>query len=415
MCLRRINTLLAKVTLVLIYIYQHTLSPDRGIFSPRLRGRICAHEPHCSEYGRQALTRYGFIPGLPMTLERVSQCLPSQHTHYDPVSYRVVFFGSAPISVPFLEALSNDNRYEVVGVVSMPDEPSGRGMRVQENIIKSTAKKLTDTPSHDTYIQTPRSLRLDSKKYAEEARAFQARIEEINPDICVVVAYGNIIPKRLLDLPHFWCINVHGSLLPAYRGASPLQDIFLHNEAQTGLTIMHMDEGIDTWPMITTLKTDIPFHRTVKDLIAWIRLKWPAFLNDTLREYAKGHLHTTIQDDAHASHCSKITKEDWYIDIYKDSISAVYAKYRAYILRPKVTFTRDRWNNRNIQVIIEDLQLDQNLFAANALSPLIDSTGKLHASITQLIVKPEGKTGMTREDFLHGYSQAHVSWKHLSW
>ena len=118
----------------------------------------------------------------------------------------------------------------------MPDMPSGRGMKMQENIISQTAQQL-----HVTTIKKPRSLRLDSKKYADEAQETYKRLQSLDVDILYVVAYGNILPQHILDVPKIAPINIHGSLLPAYRGASPLQTVFLDGLSQTGITLMKME------------------------------------------------------------------------------------------------------------------------------------------------------------------------------
>ena len=163
-------------------------------------------------------------------MERVSSCVPRYEKQYDPSSYRVVFFSSSPIGVPFLHAIAEDARFDLVGVVTMPDAPVGRGMKVQENVIKVESGKLK---VEDAYILTPRSLRLDSKKYAADAQTFHQWVTELQPDLFVVIAYGHIMPQRVLDIPVFGSINVHGSLLPEYRGASPLQSVFLDGKEET--------------------------------------------------------------------------------------------------------------------------------------------------------------------------------------
>ncbi len=174
-------------------------------------------------------------------MERVSTCVPRYEKHYDPSSYRVVFFSSSPIGVPFLHALATDERFDLVGVVTMPDAPVGRGMKVQENVIKKEAKMIDNGKLTVDNILTPRSLRLDSKKYAADAEAFQHWVSDLQPDLFVVIAYGHIMPQWVLDIPVFGSINVHGSLLPEYRGASPLQSVFLDGKTQTGITVMKMD------------------------------------------------------------------------------------------------------------------------------------------------------------------------------
>lgn len=121
---KRLNKALAKPAIRIIKLYQYTISPDKGLPSLRLKGRVCAHEPHCSKYSTQVLKRYGFRPGIFYAGDRVLHCTASMKRHYDPAHYRVVFFSSAPIGVPFLERLANDKRFEIAGVVTMPDAPS---------------------------------------------------------------------------------------------------------------------------------------------------------------------------------------------------------------------------------------------------------------------------------------------------
>ena len=139
---RTLNKILAQPVIRLIKIYQYTLSPDKGLLSFWLKGRICAHEPHCSKYSIQVLKRYGFWPGIWYAADRILHCTASTHKHYDPDHYRIVFFSSDPIGVPFLERLANDKRFEVVGIVTQCDKPAGRGMEMHENIIKQCGKKL---------------------------------------------------------------------------------------------------------------------------------------------------------------------------------------------------------------------------------------------------------------------------------
>jgi len=320
------------------------------------------------------------------------------HKVYDPEFYKVVFFSSAPIGVPFLEKLVSDPRFDVTGVVTMPDAPAGRGMKMQENVIKTKGKDITQN------IQTPNSLRLDSKKYADEAKQFQQRLTEKKPDFLVVIAYGKIIPKHILDIPAFWPINVHGSILPKYRGASPIQSVFLDDEKETGITIMKMDAWLDTGDMIDVARFPIAFDWTAKDIITKMQEVWPQFLIDTLRKYGKWLLWEVKQDDAQATHCGKIEKQDGLIDPYKDSIKSIYQKYRAYILWPKIYFM-----HKNKRVIVEQLVLDEMLFEKHKdesfISPLWQrgAGGDLNPSIQTLIVKPEGSKSQSWDDFVKWY------------
>ncbi len=142
--------------------------------------------------------------------------------NYDPDHYKIVFFSSAPIGVPFLQELAKDKRYEIVGIVTQCDKPQGRGMEMCENIIKTEAKKVIASDSvaiHnnqtiDNFIQTPTKI---NPEKSEEGKEFAKRLEEKQPDFLVVIAYGKIIPESILNIAKIAPINVHGSILPKYR------------------------------------------------------------------------------------------------------------------------------------------------------------------------------------------------------
>ncbi|HOG15004.1 MAG TPA: membrane protein insertion efficiency factor YidD [Candidatus Absconditabacterales bacterium] len=400
--LKVIDKILAEIIVFLIKIYQFTISPDKGLPSLRLKGKICSHYPHCSQYSINCLKRYGFIKGIPKMTERVVSCTPSKEKIYDPEYYKIVFFSGAPIGVPFLHELQKDKRFEIVGVVTMPDAPSGRGMEAKPNIIKTEAEKIIANHKENTaneFIKTPNSLRLDPKKHSEEAHKFKLRLEAKNPDYLVVIAYGKIIPQYILDIAQIAPINVHGSLLPKYRGASPLQSVFLNQERQTGITIMKMDANMDTGNMIDMLKFDIEFNWTVKDLIEKIMQKGPQFLNNTLQSFGKKQLGEVKQDENKATYCQKIEKEDGEINPYKDSIQEIYNKYRGYYIRPKIFFQNLSTQKR---VIIENLKLDQKLFESEKNKPLFIEN-ELNKCILDISLKPEGKKLMDRQSFKSGY------------
>ena len=432
--LKTLDKILAEIMIILIKIYQYTISPDKWIPSLRLKWKLCAHHPHCSQYSINTLKRYWFISWLPKMTERVFSCTPSKEKIYDPEYYKVVFFSWAPIAVPFLHELHKDKRFDIVWVVTMPDVPSGRWMEVKPNIIKAEAENLNkntlfacpaelrlvkEGEGGDFFIQTPESLRLDSKKYAKEANNFKLRLEAKQPDYLVVIAYWKIIPQYILDIAKIAPINVHGSLLPKYRGASPLQSVFLNQEKQTGITIMKMDANMDTGNMIDMLKFDIKFDWTVKDLIYKIMQKWPKFLNKTLINYGKKLLGEVQQNNEKATYCQKIEKEDGEINPSKDSIQKIYSKYRGYYMRPKIFFNlfpfakgegfhshKFEWNQGDLisqkRVIIEHLKLNQNLFESEKNKPLFIGN-ELNKCILEISFKPEWKKTMDRESFKSGY------------
>lgn len=387
---------MAKPVIRAIKIYQYTLSPDKWLPSFWLKGRICAHEPHCSKYSIAALKRYGFWPGIFYSTDRVLHCTASMHKNYDPDHYRVVFFSSAPIGVHFLEALAQDKRFEVVGVVTQCDKPSGRWMEMCENIIKETAKKINKQENLDSenFIATPTKLHPEK---SEEGYEFSQRIKEKKPDLLVVIAYGKIIPQAILDIPKIAPINVHGSLLPKYRGASPIQSTLLNNDKETGITIMKMDATMDTGNMIDILRFRIPFQWTTKDLIAEMEKIGPNFLNNTLRKYGKKLLGEVSQQEQKASYCGKIEKESWLIDPRNDTIETIYNKYRAFALWPKIYFILN-----DKRVIIEHLELNEPIYNSNDQTPLFqDKT--LNPAVLDIQLKPEGKKTTPRKEFVNGY------------
>lgn len=270
---------------------------------------------------------------------------------------------------------------------------------VSRNLDSSTSTNASAQNHNDDSIQTPNSLRLDSKKYAHEAEQFQQWFADKKPDFLVVIAYGKIIPQHILDIPTFWPINVHGSILPKYRGASPIQSVFLHDEQETGITIMKMDAGLDTGDMIDIAKFPIAFDWTAKDVISNMQETWPQFLVDTLRKYGKWLLGEVKQDNSQATHCGKIEKEDGLIDPYTDSIQSIYNKYRAYILWPKIY-----WMHGEKRVIVEQLVLDEELFAAYKDKPLIKNNIP-NTCIKILTVKPEWSKSQSWDDFVKGYGK----------
>jgi methionyl-tRNA formyltransferase len=306
---KRINTRLAKPLIWIIKGYQYTLSPDKGLPSFWLKGRVCMHIPHCSQYSINAFKRYGFWPGIFYATDRVLHCTGGMNKIYDPDHYKVVFFSSAPIGVPFLQALNADPRYEVVGVVTQCDKPSGRGMQMCECIIKQEAKNLhhsTLDTQHSTFIQTPTKL---NPEKSDEGRIFADRLRAKDADFFVVIAYGKIIPQNILDIAKIAPINIHGSLLPEYRGASPIQSVLLDEKEETGVTIMKMDAGMDTGNMIDRVKFKIPFERTCENIIEKMQNVGPKFLGDSLRKYGKKILGEVVQSEEKVSYCGKIEKE----------------------------------------------------------------------------------------------------------
>lgn len=165
---------------------------------------------------------------------------------------RIVFAGTPEFAAAALKALLAAG-HDIPLVLTQPDRPSGRGMKLRPSAVKQVALE------HGIAVCQPRSLRLDGR-YPEEARAARDALEEARPDLMVVAAYGLILPRWVLDLPRHGCFNIHASLLPRWRGAAPIQRAIEAGDAATGITIMQMDEGLDTGDML--LKRELPISAT---------------------------------------------------------------------------------------------------------------------------------------------------------
>lgn len=402
---RFINELLAFITIWFIKVYQIILSPDKWIPSFWLKWKVCLHTPHCSEYWINVLKRYGFIPWIFYTMDRVASCHPWNDNHYDPAFFKVVYMSSAPIWTSFLEKLFEDKRFDVVWVVTAPDKPIWRWMQLWENVIKTLAKKCFEKKwktNFEDLIKTPEKINPDK---SQEWKDFYEWLKNLDCDFLVVVAYWKIIPVSVLEIANKGPINVHGSILPKYRGASPIQSVLLDWYSQTWLTIMLMSEKMDEWDMLKKLLFDVWFHWTSKDIIDKMMELWPDLLVDTLWEYGKWNIKPISQDSSQATYCKKIEKEDWIVDLFNESLESIYNKYRWYYLWPKIWLMLDEkfWKFKDKRLIIESIEIDEKLYDSNKDKSFLDNDFKLNSALISCRVKPEWKKSMNFIEFLNWY------------
>lgn len=203
--------------------------------------------------------------------------------------------GTPDFAVPCLEILIN-NGYEVVGVVTQPDRPAGR----KQSELKAPPVKQFALEKGIPAILQPEKVR---------TREFADSIGTLSPDLIVTAAYGRIITREVLDIPPLGCINVHGSLLPKYRGAAPMQWAIINGESETGITTMFMDEGMDTGDMLLVRKLPIPQDMTYSELYEKLKALGADTLLETLRELEAGKLARTPQDPSEATVVPMMTKE----------------------------------------------------------------------------------------------------------
>ncbi|WP_137926017.1 methionyl-tRNA formyltransferase [Cupriavidus sp. 2SB] len=222
---------------------------------------------------------------------------------------RVAFAGTPEFARVALEAIHAAG-FPVVAVLTQPDRPAGRGMQLQASPVKQFAVETGFGP-----VLQPRSLRRHGK-YPEEAGAAVDTLAQIAPDVMVVAAYGLILPKEVLELPRLGCLNIHGSLLPRWRGAAPIHRAIEAGDAETGITLMQMDEGLDTGDMLTREAVAIGQQDTTGSLHDTLAEMGGRMIVDALRQLAAGQpLTATPQPEAGVTYAEKIAKEEAPLDL----------------------------------------------------------------------------------------------------
>ena len=257
-----------------------------------------------------------------------------------PMMPRTVFMGSPGFALPVLRKLSG--QYPVVGVVTQPDRPAGRGRILTPPPIKILADELR--------------LPIIQPVKLSQSEALQ-QLENWSPELIVVAAFGQILRPSVLELPKFGCINVHASLLPRWRGAAPIQAAILHGDAKTGISIMQMDPGIDTGPILAQKSLQINEDATSGVLSGLLSDIGADLLLDVLPSYLSGRLIPQPQDERGATYAPMIKKEDGLLD-FNEPATDIERKIRAFNPSPGVfTF----WHDQRLKIIsayVVDLQVD---------------------------------------------------------
>lgn len=222
--------------------------------------------------------------------------------------------GTAELSCASLQALVDDQKFHVVAVVTQPDKPKGRDLKLTPSPIKVLAEKL--------HLPILQPLKARDEKFISELR-------EWKPDLMVVVAYGQILPQTILDLAGYGCLNVHTSLLPKYRGAAPIQWAIAEGEPETGVTIMQMDAGLDTGPILSARRT--PIRPTDDSQILHDRLAQlgAELLIETIPDYVAGKILPQLQPAEGSTYAAKIKREDGQID-WNQPAQKIWNRLRAF-------------------------------------------------------------------------------------
>ncbi len=313
---------------------------------------------------------------------------------------RIVFIGAGEIGVPTLQALMK-SEHDVVGIVTQPDKPAGRAQSVEPPSIK---KALTSGAPNASPARIGRAMpfpilqpaRIKERQAIEEIRA-------LKPDVIVVMAYGQILPRDVLDIPQIACLNLHASLLPRWRGAAPIQAAIAAGDRETGITVMHMNEGLDTGDILLQRTIDIRSNDTGGSLHDQLAQIAPEALLESLRTLAKGSAPRIPQDDALAAYAPKLKRGDGRID-WSEPAQRIERKIRAFNPWPGAFMTISIDGERNLKI-----------FSATVVD-LAGTPGEILRSQNELIVAAsegalslrevqlEGKRRMNASEFLRGHA-----------
>ncbi|MFY8274625.1 methionyl-tRNA formyltransferase [Pseudoalteromonas sp. SSDWG2] len=297
---------------------------------------------------------------------------------------RIVFAGTPDFAARHLQALI-DSEHEIVGVYSQPDRPAGRGKKLKASEVKELAL------AHDLPVFQPQTLKSDEA---------QQTLAELNADIMVVVAYGLLLPKSILDTPKLGCINVHGSILPRWRGAAPIQRAIWAGDDETGVTIMQMDEGLDTGDMLSISRCSINSDETSTSLYAKLAELGPKSLVETLANIES--ITPQKQDDNLANYAKKLSKQEALLDWQLDA-EQLERNVRAFNPWP-VSYTEMAGNTVKVwQAHVEQQTGIPGTILSADKSGIVVACAKGALCITQL--QPQGKKPMSAQDFLNGRAQ----------
>ena len=300
---------------------------------------------------------------------------------------RVVFMGTPAFAVPALRALV-ERGHVVAGVYTQPDRRAGRGRKMRASPVKAFAEE------RGLSIFQPSSLRQDAEARSELA--------DLAPDAIIVAAYGLFLPEEVLQLPRLGCLNIHPSLLPRHRGASPVATAILDGDEVSGVTIILLDEGVDTGPILAQRETKISEDETAEGLTERLFSLGSELLTDTLDLWNRGHIAPTPQNDDYASVTRRLAREDGRID-WSQSADTLARRVRAFTPWPG-TFTT--WRGRTLKILGARPVEGALEGTPGTVVRLDDSTIAVFAGKGALAVERlqlEGRRTMDAADFVRGY------------
>ena len=300
---------------------------------------------------------------------------------------RILFMGTPDFAVPTLNALI-ESGYEVVGVVTQMDKPRGRGHHLMPTPVKACAL------AHSIPVYQPATLK--GEEFAE-------LLGQIDPEAIVVVAYGKILPVSVLEYPRYGCVNVHGSLLPEYRGAAPMQRAIIDGKTETGITTMLMAAGLDTGDMLLKDSVAISEDDNFEDIHDRLAKCGAKLLVETLRRLESGTLTPEIQDDSLATYAAKIEKSDCLLD-FSRSAKELHNLIRGLSPVP-LAFTHTP--DGKLLKVVRSRVYDAEAITQSEVGTVIGADEDIKVAcgkgvLSLMCVVPEGKGRMSAADFVRG-------------
>jgi len=290
--------------------------------------------------------------------------------------------GSPDFALPTLQALHE--QYEIAGVITQPDRPAGRGQKLQPSAVKELASSLNLPIYQPVTLRTPEAY---------------AQIAAWQPDFIVVVAFGEIVPRNILNLPPLGCLNVHASLLPRWRGAAPIQAAIAAGDAKTGVTIMLMDACLDTGPILSQREVPLRPGTNAGELSDQLAFIGATSLLELLPSFLNGKISPLPQPEAGATYAPKLSKEDGFLDLNRPAevlarrVDAFYPWPGSFVILPKGKLKVLKANVHDAYDVPP-----QGHYVVNGLQAL----GTADSLLVLDRVQPEGKKPMDGKSFLNG-------------
>jgi len=298
---------------------------------------------------------------------------------------KTIFIGTPFFSVPTLKAIVKDPAFEVVAVISQPDKTIGR------------KKVLTPTP-----IKVEAEINNIPVLQPDKIITIADDIKALHPDLIVVIAYAQIIPETILNIPKYGCVNIHASLLPKYRGAAVLQAPILNGDKESGVTIMLMDKNLDTGPILAQASVELSKNETPISLAEKLAPLGAELLAPTIKKYINGEINPKPQNDAEADYVKTLTKEDGKIN-WNDSAIQLERFVRAMTPWPGAWTT---WNGKILKIL--EVEPDHHIINAYRPGQVFCDQNRMtiQTGINVLIIKRvqlEGRNSMDSNQFMRGY------------